>query len=74
MFKFIKRLKDNQSLRDQQLFYSTMLLAKLYEVSESIPDIAELAKNLKGMNKTQVQKELLGKIVEFVKKNEDVGK
>ena len=51
--------------------YEALLLKKIYDFTNSIPDIAELAQKLKGLDGTELQKAIAEVLVGFVKNKEE---
>ena len=67
MFKYYKEMRE---LKKRNLLYTTALLGRLYDFVDAIPDIAELAQNLQGLDSTDLQKGIAESLVGFVKDNE----
>ena len=71
MFKYFKYLKEMRELKKKNLIYVTDILGKVHGVINSIPDIAEMATKLQGLDGVDFQKGIAEVLVGFVKGNEE---
>jgi hypothetical protein len=67
MFKYFRYVKEMRELKKQQMVYTTALLGRLYDFVDSIPDIAEMATKLKGLDSMALQKGIVEELVKFTK-------
>jgi len=68
MFKYWKEMRE---MKKENLIYVTDILGKVHGVINSLPDIAELATKLKGLDPVTLQKSIAEEIVNWTKAKEE---
>ena len=71
MLNYFRYLKEMRELKVKNLRYATALLSKVYGFVDSIPDIAELATKLKGLDPVTLQKSIAEELVNWTKAREE---
>jgi hypothetical protein len=66
-----KKFREMRELKKTALQYQVLLLGKVYNFVEGLPDIIELAKRFKDMDMTELQKNIATELVKYIKANED---
>ena len=73
MFKYIKEMrrlkKENLEYMNDTLLYASTLLGKIVVVTNSIPDIVELAKTVSSMDAKESEKFILDAIVKYTEEH-----
>ena len=71
MIKYFKYLKEMRELKKKNLLYITDILGKVHGVINSIPDIAEMATKLQGIDGSEFTKGITEMLVNFTMNNEE---
>ena len=68
MFKYWKEMRE---LKKKNLLYITDILGKVHGVINSIPDIADMATKLQGIDGSEFTKGITEMLVNFTMNNEE---
>ena len=71
MIKYFKYLKEMRELKKKNLLYITDILGKVHGVINSIPDIADMATKLQGIDGSEFTKGITEMLVNFTMNNEE---